>query len=355
MQTRPPLLVGATIAACAAVLLIAASDSAAHVTHGFVSYYGAARLVLSGQFGPWVYDDAAYAGYLQDLTHTSVRDIFAPNTPAMALLALPVSWLPPHAARIAWLALSLIALLATVSSFACARRARRTAGWTAVWTAIVLVNPAVLENLRTAQAYLVTLGVLTIAVRALAGKRDGKQSGEESGEENAHEGGQARDGLAGALLALPWERFLRGERDFAVLFTPAPRRSLAGYTATRHHVIVDLGLPQLPAGLGVYGPHVGVAVAEEHGHHRVALQHPVGECGAQGLRNAGADDAVGPEHADLLARMMLLAPKLALQEGARPYPEGGFRIVTNTGQEGGQEVHHLHWHVMGGPRPWLRG
>mgnify|MGYP006179919821 CR=1 FL=1 len=25
------------------------------------------------------------------------------------------------------------------------------------------------------------------------------------------------------------------------------------------------------------------------------------------------------------------------------------------GAEGGQEVHHLHVHVMGGPRPWLRG
>ena len=62
-----------------------------------------------------------------------------------------------------------------------------------------------------------------------------------------------------------------------------------------------------------------------------------------------------PEHEGLLGRMMLLAPKLAYQEGARPYPEGGFRIVTNTGAEGGQEVHHMHWHVMGGPRPWLRG
>jgi histidine triad (HIT) family protein len=30
-------------------------------------------------------------------------------------------------------------------------------------------------------------------------------------------------------------------------------------------------------------------------------------------------------------------------------------LLTNTGAEGGQEVHHLHWHVMGGPRPWLRG
>ena len=64
---------------------------------------------------------------------------------------------------------------------------------------------------------------------------------------------------------------------------------------------------------------------------------------------------VGPEHQALLGRMLALAPKLALEQGCRPYPEGGFRIVTNTGTEGGQEVHHLHIHVMGGPRPWLRG
>jgi histidine triad (HIT) family protein len=64
---------------------------------------------------------------------------------------------------------------------------------------------------------------------------------------------------------------------------------------------------------------------------------------------------VTDEHAGLIGRMMALAPKLALQEGCRPYPEGGFRIVTNTGSEGGQEVHHLHIHVMGGPRPWLKG
>ena len=64
---------------------------------------------------------------------------------------------------------------------------------------------------------------------------------------------------------------------------------------------------------------------------------------------------VGPEHQALLGRMLTLAPQLALGQGCRPYPEGGFRIVTNTGAEGGQEVHHLHIHVMGGPRPWLKG
>ncbi|MGH8819673.1 MAG: histidine triad nucleotide-binding protein [Rhodoferax sp.] len=64
---------------------------------------------------------------------------------------------------------------------------------------------------------------------------------------------------------------------------------------------------------------------------------------------------VGPEHAGLLGRMMVLAPKLALQVGCLPYPDGGFRIMVNTGAQGGQEVHHLHVHVMGGPRPWLKG
>lgn len=63
----------------------------------------------------------------------------------------------------------------------------------------------------------------------------------------------------------------------------------------------------------------------------------------------------GPDHEGLLGRMMVLIPRLALEQGCNPYPAGGFRIVANTGAEGGQEVHHLHLHVMGGPRPWLKG
>jgi histidine triad (HIT) family protein len=64
---------------------------------------------------------------------------------------------------------------------------------------------------------------------------------------------------------------------------------------------------------------------------------------------------VGLDDVGLMGRMMALVPKLALQEGCNPYPQGGFRLVTNTGAEGGQEVQHLHFHVMGGARPWLRG
>ena len=62
-----------------------------------------------------------------------------------------------------------------------------------------------------------------------------------------------------------------------------------------------------------------------------------------------------PQDAALMGKIMALAPKLALEQGCEPYPKGGFRVVVNTGENGGQEVHHLHVHVMGGPRPWARG
>ena len=60
-------------------------------------------------------------------------------------------------------------------------------------------------------------------------------------------------------------------------------------------------------------------------------------------------------HQALLGRMLLLAPKLALEQGANAGTAGGFRVALNNGREGGQEVFHLHMHVMGGARPWRRG
>ncbi len=59
----------------------------------------------------------------------------------------------------------------------------------------------------------------------------------------------------------------------------------------------------------------------------------------------------GPEHNALLGRMLGLAPQLMRELGVN----NGFRTVINTGKDGGQEVYHLHMHVMGGPRPWSKG
>lgn len=60
---------------------------------------------------------------------------------------------------------------------------------------------------------------------------------------------------------------------------------------------------------------------------------------------------VGDEHAALLGRMMALSPRLMRELGVT----NGFRHVINTGHDGGQEVMHVHMHVMGGPRPWAKG
>ena len=57
---------------------------------------------------------------------------------------------------------------------------------------------------------------------------------------------------------------------------------------------------------------------------------------------------VQPSDAPLLGKLMALAPTLAKQEGCRPYPEGGFRVVCNNGPDAGQTVDHMHWHVLGG-------
>lgn len=49
------------------------------------------------------------------------------------------------------------------------------------------------------------------------------------------------------------------------------------------------------------------------------------------------------QHQALLGEMLLLAPKLAKEQGL-----AGFKTLINTGAEGGQEVFHIHLHVLGG-------
>ena len=50
-------------------------------------------------------------------------------------------------------------------------------------------------------------------------------------------------------------------------------------------------------------------------------------------------------HETLLGKMMLNIPKIAQQAGL----SNGFKTLINTGKGGGQEVFHLHIHIMGTP------
>ena len=56
-------------------------------------------------------------------------------------------------------------------------------------------------------------------------------------------------------------------------------------------------------------------------------------------------DGVDDRHGDLLGEMLLLARDLARSEGVAG---DGYRTVMNTGDDGGQSVHHVHLHLLGG-------
>ena len=54
-----------------------------------------------------------------------------------------------------------------------------------------------------------------------------------------------------------------------------------------------------------------------------------------------------PEDEGLMGYLFTVERKLAEQEGNA---QSGFRSIINTGPDSGQEVHHLHLHLIGGQR-----
>ncbi len=169
-MTRGPLLAWAL-----ATLVLAAFSiySAGSVTHGFPAYYTAARLLLDGALGPSAYDDAWFGAYLQQLTGSNIREIFTPNPPTMALMALPVAALGAQPARAVWLFASVACFAAAV--FALARERERRDGAVPVASLLLtLLAPAVFTNLRIGQGYLIVFALFAAAVIACARRHDGR-------------------------------------------------------------------------------------------------------------------------------------------------------------------------------------
>lgn len=142
--------------------------SIGRTTHGFIAYYAAAQLLATGELTAAVYDDAWFVTHVQALTGAPVIEIFGPNAPTMAILALPVAWLSPGSARTVW-------LLASIGSYAAALAvAIGDVSSPRLRAAIVLaalIMPAVFANVRTGQAYLfVAAAYLLIGTSMLRGR-----------------------------------------------------------------------------------------------------------------------------------------------------------------------------------------
>ncbi|NDJ60207.1 MAG: HIT domain-containing protein [Chloroflexi bacterium] len=59
-----------------------------------------------------------------------------------------------------------------------------------------------------------------------------------------------------------------------------------------------------------------------------------------------ADDVEAADEA-ALGRMLLAAKQIAREQGIA---ESGYRLIINCREHGGQEVYHLHMHLLGGRR-----
>jgi histidine triad (HIT) family protein len=64
-------------------------------------------------------------------------------------------------------------------------------------------------------------------------------------------------------------------------------------------------------------------------------------------RHIASINELEEEDASLIGHMVLVAKQLAGQEGVA---ERGYRLIMNTGPDGGQSVFHLHLHLIAGKR-----
>ena len=69
------------------------------------------------------------------------------------------------------------------------------------------------------------------------------------------------------------------------------------------------------------------------------------------LGQVGLDAIEAEDGLQAVACFQSMAPDLMRQLDVT----NGFRTLINTGEDGRQEVQHVHMHVMGGPRPWAKG
>ena len=57
-------------------------------------------------------------------------------------------------------------------------------------------------------------------------------------------------------------------------------------------------------------------------------------------------DGITAENSAVVAHIFEVIPQIARAEGL----EKGYRVVSNCGDDAGQTVHHLHFHILGGKK-----
>lgn len=142
-------------------------DAAARPSDGFIAYYTAARLVLSGQ-AEALYDDAQF----REATRTvgvAADDIYYVNPPTTSLVLVPLASLSYIGARTAWTVLS-VGLLLAAGGWTAWRL--RLGGWRLVALAVLpFYFEPLAANFEHGQVYVLVLAALVLARDAFRSDR----------------------------------------------------------------------------------------------------------------------------------------------------------------------------------------
>jgi hypothetical protein len=139
-------------------------------TVGFVAYYTEARVLLeSPRDLPRVYDQAWLQARIDRWFGRHVPDLIQAMPPTMSLMLLPVAWLPPSGARVAWVLISVGLWIAGLAALANGLGLRPVAGVPPVvgLAGLTSAYAPLADNLRQGQGYALLFFFLCLLVRGL--------------------------------------------------------------------------------------------------------------------------------------------------------------------------------------------
>jgi hypothetical protein len=159
-----------------AFTLLVVRPQIGRMTHGFVGYYTASRLMWQGDLTAQAYDDEWFSQQVMDLLGEPIGEILTPTIPTVAWVTLPLVGMPPQTARDSWIWLNLAFLLISLALILvalCHRPANvRFAPLAAGLMFVALLSPAVHENFRLGQGFVFFLIFYGLAFLGLVTGRD---------------------------------------------------------------------------------------------------------------------------------------------------------------------------------------
>ena len=136
------------------------------------SYVWAASQLSHGQFGPHVYDDELVADVTTRMTDGRVRDFLSPSPPSLAVILLPLAFVPAKWLGVTWLFVNAACLFATFWLIGSYMPWPRHRPWVAgTLAATVTLSAPLWENLARGQVYLIMMLATTVTTVAWTKRR----------------------------------------------------------------------------------------------------------------------------------------------------------------------------------------